>query len=111
MKLLFCPHCRDVLRLRFKRRTCECGKSWGNYEDNDLAKIGGAAIPLGIGNAGLVDALESRPMSGQGERFLAFVIPVEVPSITDEGHGSTLKFRGKKTRMIELMCALLEEDK
>lgn len=107
MKLLFCPHCQDVLKLRFERRTCECGKSWGHYENDEDARIGGAAIPLGIGNRSLVDALEARPASGQGRPFLAFVIPVACPSVTDEGHGATLKFRGSQTKTIEMMEALL----
>ncbi len=109
MKLLFCPHCQDVLKLRFEQRTCECGQSWGHYEDQEHARLGGAAIPLGIGNRSLVDALESRPADGQGTPFLAFVIPVQCPSITDDGHGSTLKFRGTKTKRVEIMEALLEE--
>ncbi|BBN90565.1 MULTISPECIES: hypothetical protein [Rhodocyclales] len=109
MKLLFCPHCQDVLKLRFEQRTCECGKSWGRYEDEEHARIGGAAVPLGIGNRSLVDALESRPADGKGTTFLAFVIPLQSPSVTDEGHGATLKFRGSKTRTLEMMEALLGE--
>lgn len=109
MKLLFCPHCQDVLKLRFEQRSCECGKSWGRYEDEEHARIGGAAVPLGIGNRSLVDALEIRPADGKGATFLAFVIPVQSPSITDEGHGATLKFRGSKTRTLEMMEALLGE--
>lgn len=111
MKLLFCPHCQDVLKLRFEQRTCECGKSWGHYVDEKQAVIGGAAIPLGIGNRSLVDALESRPAEGQGTTFVAFVIPMQSPSVVDEGRGATLQFRGNKTRTIELMEALLREER
>jgi hypothetical protein len=109
MKLLFCPHCQDVFKLRYERRECECGKSWGLYEDERHARIGGVAVPLGIGNGSLVDALEDRTAEGKGPTFLAFVIPVNSDSITDEGAGSKLKFRGKKARTIDLIEALLGE--
>lgn len=74
-----------------------------------LAQIGGAAIPLGIGNRSLADALEARPEDGDGSHFVAFVISKNTPSITDIGNGASLKFRGSKTRTIELMEALILE--
>lgn len=109
MKLLFCPHCQDVLKLQSQRRTCACGKSWGLYEDDLNARIGGSAIPLGIGGRSLVDALESRPEEGKGASFAAFVIPVKVPTITDEGTGSSLKFRGRVSRTVEIFESLFSK--
>lgn len=54
MKLVYCPLCGDAFQLRFNMKTCECGKSWGKYYDDDpnmeQAMFGGAAIPFGIGN-------------------------------------------------------------
>ena len=35
MKLLYCAHCGDIVRLFPEKRCCRCGKSWGHYlEDN-----------------------------------------------------------------------------
>jgi hypothetical protein len=110
MKLLFCPHCRDVLKLRYEMRTCECGRCWGLYEDITHARIGGDAIPLGIGNRSLMDALETRPEDGMGVAFAAFVMPKNVPSITDEGQGRTLRFRGANARAAELMEVMLSQE-
>ena len=75
MKLLFCPVCQDVLRLRAHIRFCDCKKSYGRYIDSINAIIGGRAIPIGFANRSLVRALENRPKAGLGERFDAFVIP------------------------------------
>lgn len=107
MKLLFCPHCQDVLKLKTERRECGCGKSWGLYEDRRQARIGGSAIPLGINNRSLLAALEISPESGSGSAFDAFVIPKDAPSITDDGNGRAMKFRGPLARATELL--LLQE--
>ena len=77
MKLIFCPNCDDVIRLKKSIRTCTCVRSWGMYlEDGLHAKIGGDAIPLGFNNMDFVRAL------GEGGEFIAFVI--ELPCATIE---------------------------
>jgi hypothetical protein len=82
MKLILCPVCQDVRKLRQTATTCQCGASWGYYEKDGLnATIGGKAIPLGFANSSLVAAIKNRPQEGWGERFEAFVIPVECPTI------------------------------
>jgi hypothetical protein len=45
------------------------------------AFIGGSAIPLGFAIPTLRSALRSRPDSGDGQRFDAFVIPKECPTV------------------------------
>ena len=79
MKLIFCPICHDIVKLpREMDRSCQCGCSWGHYKDDGLnATYGGEAVPLGITNSSLVNAIKTQPKSGMGERFEAFVIPVE----------------------------------
>ena len=86
MKLLICPQCSDIVLLRQeKRRSCECGKSWGEYcEDGLNAVLGGNAIPIGIENRSFIHALKSRPQGGQGSVFQAFIIPVHAPTIQYE---------------------------
>lgn len=81
MKLLLCPECKDVRKLLFTKTQCECGLSWGQYQDNLNASIGGKAIPLGFANSTLVEAVRSRPDTGDGVPFVAFVIPRSVPTI------------------------------
>jgi hypothetical protein len=56
MKLIFCPVCQDIVRLRRKPRQCDCGKSWGGYEDGLNAVYGGDAIPMGIDNHTFMEA-------------------------------------------------------
>ena len=83
MKLIFCTECHDVFRLFEKNRKCKCGKSYGRYVDSLNAQIHGKAIPLGILNSSFVYALRSQPEKGQGERFEAFVIPKDCPTVTN----------------------------
>lgn len=85
MKLIFCPLCQDVVKLRLQeKRTCVCGSSWGQYTDFLHATIGGEAIPIGFANSSFVRALSERPDSGWGRNFEAFVIPKECDTIKIE---------------------------
>lgn len=95
MKLIYCPDCFDVVKFKFNMSTCECGASWGYYEEDGLnAKYGGKCIPLGISNASLHSAItndlfdkrvneEHRAIHPKmsGFRFEAFVIPDVAPTI------------------------------
>lgn len=99
MKLIFCPHCQDMFKMQQVHRACACGKSAGQYAADGLhCTITGSAIPIGIENTSLVDALESRPQSGKGKRFNAFVIPVAAPTVDDHGSGATLQFQGSQAK-------------
>lgn len=108
MKLLFCPHCQDVRKLRGPepaRATesnatyCYCGKSWGYYTDDINAVYGGDAVMLGISNPSLGAAIYNdkhepethpRPFAGPGlvggYVFTAFIIPESAPSVQRERH-------------------------
>jgi hypothetical protein len=82
MKLIYCPHCHDVRKLARLLTTCQCGRSWGQYLEDDLhAVYGGVAVPLGFTNPSFVDALKNQPEEGLGERFEAFVIPKKCPTL------------------------------
>ena len=52
MKLIRCKKCNDVVRLiHTKWRTCDCGKSGGQYNDDLLsATVGGKCDIVGISN-------------------------------------------------------------
>jgi hypothetical protein len=51
VKLLYCPHCNDVVRLFPERRTCKCGKSWGQYLDDGSTTVQTwPSLSLGIAN-------------------------------------------------------------
>jgi hypothetical protein len=75
MKLIFCTVCHDIFRLSDTPKACMCGASHGQYTDALNATYGGSAVPLGISNQSLVMALKNRPECGQGQGFVAFVIP------------------------------------
>lgn len=85
MKLVYCPKCTDIFALHGELRTCRCGASSGRYTDNINATINGEAIPIGFLNDSFVDALRNQPEGGLGYTFTAFVIPKDVPTITNVG--------------------------
>ncbi|MFK5948103.1 MAG: hypothetical protein QM500_04965 [Methylococcales bacterium] len=86
MKLIICASCQDIFKLQDVEKRCVCGKSWGLYLDNGLkAKIGGDAIPLGIDNSSLADALANRKEKGKGIRFTSFVISDSIKNIEQVG--------------------------
>jgi hypothetical protein len=82
MKLIFCLKCNDVVLLAKVPRHCKCKKSGGKYHADGLqAEYWGEAIPIGFKNSSLVEAVCNQPESGMGERFEAFVIPKECPTM------------------------------
>lgn len=82
MKLLFCPKCADIIALRRELRTCHCGEASGRYIDNLNAEISGG-VPLGIDNRSFLYAVATRPETGLGSRFDAFVIPIQCDSVAE----------------------------
>ena len=82
MKLLLCTKCDDVFRLDYSDRQCKCGQSWGYYLSDGLnASYGGPCIPLGFSNRSLLEAIQNQPEEGLGERFEAFIIPKNCPTM------------------------------
>ena len=81
MKLLFCRNCEDVVRLVDSTRSCSCGWCKGKYIDEINAVYSGTfAVPLGVTNSSLTEAIANRPQSGLGSRLCTFVIPIECPT-------------------------------
>jgi len=86
MKLIYCTHCRDIVKLTLERRSCSCGRSSGMYYEDGLhANIIGDAVPLGITNESFLSALANRPAAGMGVEFTAFVIPVKCDTVKKLG--------------------------
>jgi len=83
MKLIYCPECLDVKKVRMlKVRYCACGKSWGYYLDDDLtAVVGGLAVPLAIENDKLREAVAQRPKAGRGSSCQVRVLPMEYDTL------------------------------
>lgn len=51
MKLMYCAHCGDIVRLFPERRSCRCGKSWGQYlEDKSTTVQTWPSLSIGIAN-------------------------------------------------------------
>jgi hypothetical protein len=77
MKLLLCKNCYDIFNLDFSEKTCQCGFTRGMYLNQRLAEYyGNYAVPIGITNDSLINAIKNQPNEGMGEIFKAFVIPV-----------------------------------
>jgi hypothetical protein len=57
MKLMYCAHCRDIVRLFRDKRACRCGRSWGHYLDDDSTTVQTwPGLSLGIANPDFVQA-------------------------------------------------------
>ena len=57
MKLIFCTMCQDLFKLSLERKNCKCGRCCGRYIDDLNAEFSGPAIPLGISNTSLGNAI------------------------------------------------------
>lgn len=86
MKLILCPYCGDIFSLSLDEKSCYCGSSKGKYLDKTRAAVSKDAIPLGINNASLINALAWRPDTGEGSEFTAFVIPEKCESVIVESN-------------------------
>lgn len=59
MKLLYCAHCGDVVRLFPEKRSCLCGKSWGYYEEDNATTVQTyPSLSLGVANPDFRSAME-----------------------------------------------------
>ena len=60
LKLLYCAHCGDIVRLYPEKRSCQCGKSWGHYlEDGATTVQTYPGLSLGIANPDFERALKT----------------------------------------------------
>jgi hypothetical protein len=83
MKLIYCPKCRDVVKLiSDKTRYCSCGEVFGKYTDNVNAAVAAHCIVLGFENSSFHHALDNAPIDpGRGLCFDAFLIPRDASSV------------------------------
>ena len=82
MKLLYCNTCRDIVKISYATRTCQCGATGGHYKQDGLnAVYYGPAIPLGFANGSFHEALDNQPEFGMGTNYNAFVIPKVCPTM------------------------------
>lgn len=85
MKLIFCKECTDVVRLTTAMvKSCECGKSSGQYVDHINAWYKGPCMPLGFNNASFSKVLKNPPLTGWGKPFDAFVIEKDCPTFKNQ---------------------------
>lgn len=86
MKLLLCLECNDMFNLDLKVKMCSCGKTKGQYIDNLYAIYeGDSAMPIGISNPSLKEAIINQPDKGLGKEFTAFTIPRSCPTFIKKG--------------------------
>lgn len=89
MKLIYCPECEDVRKIHWGRvvTRCKCGKSEGYYEaDGVHAWYGGLAVPLGIENNSLTQAVQEWSRNCDHPRaFVAFIIEAGCPTFAWKG--------------------------
>ena len=82
MKLIFCLDCGDVKALNYEITLCKCQNSGGQYLDKNDVEIWGNVVPIGIDHRSFRKAIANQPLKGMGREFLAFVIPMNCPSVT-----------------------------
>ena len=71
MKLLYCPNCKDIVRLYYKQpRSCKCVACLGNYTGSTNVEIIGPSIILGIDDCSFDHALTQ----SEERQFVTFVI-------------------------------------
>ena len=90
MKFVLCSKCSDVFKLSSEVRSCRCGLSQGRYlEDNLHAEINMAAIPIGLSNRSLLEAMRGYATNKSMDRKVdAWVFRVDEPHIERvEGFG------------------------
>jgi hypothetical protein len=57
---MYCAHCGDIVRLFPERRSCRCGKSWGQYEEDNATTVQTyPGLSLGIANQDFDIALQT----------------------------------------------------
>lgn len=82
MKLLYCKHCGDILKLHYKtqpKRTCLCGRSFGYYVDNIAVHIFGPCFVLGMNNQ---EFQQGHPLPG--DEWTIWRFSTTYPHITHE---------------------------
>ena len=87
MKLLFCGHCQDVVKLFPERRTCKCGRSWGQYlPDNSTTVQTEYTLSLGIANpdfsAAIDTFLQDQAYFSPALSLRAWINPHSEPDVT-----------------------------
>lgn len=81
MKLLLCLECNDIFSLDLKMKKCSCGKTKGQYIDHlNAIYEGDSAMPIGISNPSLREAIINQPEEGMGKEFTSFTIPRNCPT-------------------------------
>lgn len=102
MKLIKCNKCYDVVRLiNSEWRKCHCGKSGGQYNDDNLsATVGGDCEVIGLRN----DYLYAKPFSkGRGDDGKGVIIQGEYK-------GDTQVWRIKSPNGPKLKCIIEKID-
>ena len=87
MKLLYCGHCGDVVRLFPEKRSYKCGKSWGQYlEDNATTVQTNHSLSLGIANPDFQDAvktfLDNQDYFSPALAIRCWINPLSEPDVT-----------------------------
>ena len=80
MKLIYCPFCTDVVKLKKKLRLCECGKCFGKYEDGMTATISENAVLMGFSNNSFTEALKTNT-NESFKKFESFVISKDTTTV------------------------------
>ena len=114
MKLLYCNTCRDIVKLSYTTRTCQCGATGGHYKTDGLnAVYYGPAIPLGFANGSFHEALGNQPEFGKGTNYNAFVIPKVCPTmeLVDSEYYTEVFDIEDDEYSVDIMMARAEDEK
>jgi hypothetical protein len=60
MKLMFCAHCSDIVKLLAEVRTCACGNGSGRYlEDGDTTVHAAKSLSIGLASPDFATAVQT----------------------------------------------------
>ena len=102
MKLLFCGHCHDIVRLFSERRYCRCGKSWGQYlPDNATTIQTSHSLSIGLANpdfqAAITTLMQERTHFAPVLSIRAWLNPDSEPDVKYVAETDTNPTEGEET--------------
>ena len=105
VKLLYCGHCHDIVRLFPERRACRCGRSWGQYlPDNSTTVQTPYSLSVGLANPDFQEAvavlMQNRDVFSPALSIRAWLNPdseADVKYVADEDGGEETEPASEQT--------------
>lgn len=86
MKNIYCKACLVMYTLTLERKSCECGRTWGELRPtiNEAAYGGDMAVPIEVSNVALSLAIENAAYNRKQERAVDLLPTAFVASVASD---------------------------